>query len=69
MKGKEGVKIMEGKRDYSEKESKIEGIMRTYSFGRKAAERIYAMIKDTDILNSNFLDITDSDRDKGQKTM
>ena len=53
---------MDEKKNCSEKESKIEGIMRTYSFGRKAAERIYAMIKDTDILDSNFLDITPVDK-------
>jgi hypothetical protein len=48
---------MEEHKSNVEKEAKIEGIMRTYSFGRKVAERIYAMIKDTDIMNSNFLDI------------
>jgi hypothetical protein len=53
---------MEENKSNAEKENKIEGIMRTYSFGRKAAERIYAMIKDTDILDSNFLDITPADK-------
>jgi hypothetical protein len=55
---------MEEHKSSTEKEAKIEGIMRTYSFGRKAAERIYAMIKDTDILNSNFLDIEAEDKRK-----
>lgn len=45
------------------KEKKIEGIMRTYNFDRKTSERIYAMIKDTDILDSNFLDIIPEDKD------
>jgi cell division protein YceG involved in septum cleavage len=46
------------------KEEKIEGIMRTrtYNFDRKMSERIYAMIKDTDILDSNFLDISLEDK-------
>lgn len=55
---------MEENKSLVEKEAKIEGIMRMYSFGRKAAERIYSMIKDTDIMNSNFLDIITEDKGK-----
>jgi ABC-type microcin C transport system permease subunit YejB len=50
-------------KSFTLKEEKIKGIMRTYNFDRKTSERIYIMIKDTDILESNFLDISPEDKD------